>query len=265
MRIRLKKGVALFGAIAGAAIATALIIYNVNQTNSVNVSDMENSGLLGELGEGIEDVLSFKPNPTVVAEADSGDTAASAGVLGTELGEEDQSSVEAGDHKTEAHSDEDTSVNSERKEDSDNSNGTEAESTESENNAEDGAVSGLISSESAKEPVDEEIKTYVDAVPQTRTETVVDEVVVTVEKPVTVVEEVTEEVEKDPVYFYSQTDAAATGELQSERREQEAMAAKQADIERLEAAAKRADGYTDENDWFVPDQDNIGDCVIVFY
>lgn len=49
MRIRLKKGVALFGTIAGAAIATALIVYNVNTGNGLNATDMDESGLFYEL------------------------------------------------------------------------------------------------------------------------------------------------------------------------------------------------------------------------
>ena len=63
MRIRLKKGVALFGTIAGAAIATILIVYNINQDNAVYVSDVDEAGILDLSGlfEGDQPAESTQP------------------------------------------------------------------------------------------------------------------------------------------------------------------------------------------------------------
>ena len=249
MRIRFKKSAVLLGVIAGAAIATALVVYNVNQGDSINVSDMDGSGFLNGLSNDIEGALSGKEDddPTAIADADSGDTAASAGVVEVFFGDETENAAVTTDEKIDDPTGElPVDMLSE---------GADGSSSDTDNKSAD-----------VEEPAEEtgisfQQETYVETIPQVRTETVVDKRVVNVEVPVTVVEEITEDVEADPVYFYSETGAAAAGELTTTRRAQEALAAKQADMERIEAAAKNS---ADE-EWRFPNSDNYGDSFVVLY
>lgn len=272
MRIRAKKGAILLGAIAGAAVATALIVYNVNDGNSVNVSDLEDSGLLSGLAENVEEALNGNTVPAVIADADSGDTAASAGVMGSILDEEAQKNE---DSSIESNSDPATEeaafVNSAGESAHGDRQGGELPPEQS-NTDVDSDLAGeeqyersvSVDGQTSYEQSGKEVRTYVEVIPQTHSETVVDERIVRVEVPVSVVEEITVNVEADPVYFYSETGAAATGEFTTNRRAREALAAKQADMERLEAAAKESSKNTSEGDWKVPDSDSYDDSFIVF-
>ena len=261
----------MFATIAGAAIATALIVYNVNQGNSVNVSDMENSGLLSELGDDVEELLNGKPQPTILAGADSGSTAASAGVMGSEFiddtsAQEDSSLVSSGnageDSKIVSPENTQTTEAAAAVDESQEASDTldTVQNNDGINQTGAAAATTEQSDTIVYESVQEEVRSYVEAVPQTRTETVVDEKTVTVEKPVTVVEEITEEVEADPVFFYSETGNAAVSELTTSRRVQEAEAARQADMERLKAAEES----DSTGDWKVPEEADYDDSFIVF-
>ena len=232
MRIRAKKGAILLGAIAGAAVATALIVYNVNDGNSVNVSDIEDSGLLSGLAENVEEALNGNTVPAVIADADSGDTAASAGVMGSILDEEAQKN-------------EDSSVVS-----------TSDPATEEAafvNNAGESAQRDRQGGELPPEQSNTDVDSDLAGEEQ-------------YERSVSVDGQTSYEQsgEADPVYFYSETGAAATGEFTTTRRAREALAAKQADMERLEAAAKESSKNTSEGDWKVPDSDSYDDSFIVF-
>lgn len=263
MRIRLKKGVTLLGAIAGAAIATALIIYNVNHGNSVNVSDMEDSGLLNGLAEDVEGVLGGSTTPVMIADSDSDTAAVSAGVVGDTIADDVQDkedkTVETDLSVTENPSDENKEFERTYSEDEQDkaidSESPVAGQADQVDDSEDSVVY-----DSARD----EIQTYVEIVPLTHTETVADEKVVEVEVPVSVVEEFTETVEADPVYFYSETGAAAAGEIATNRRTQEALAAKQADMERLETAAKEYEENASDGDWNVPASDFYDDSFTIF-
>lgn len=251
MRIRLKKGVALIGTIAGAAIATALIVVNVNQGNSVNVSEMEGSGLL----DGIEGAFQNQGSgeaqkPTVVADAQGTDAAAAAGVLGDVLAEEDRTDApaqgDAGRGTADAAGTDDTGS------------GETASAHESAGYTE---AAGSVQQPTSA-PAASEVQTYVEAVPQTRTETVVSEKAVTVETPVTVTEQVTEEVEIQSVDFIERSGEAAAQEMTTNRRAQEAQAAYEADQARLKAAALSAT----TSDYAEVTGDDVTDSeFIVFY
>lgn len=260
MRIRLKKGVALIGAIAGAAIATALILYNVNTGNSLNTSDMEGSGIL----EGIESA--FEGNspetgaaqqPAVVADAQGVDAAVAAGALGTAFGDkQEEQSGQSGQNEQ-----------SEQKDTPAAPTGNTGDTAANEAPAQSQGASGQSASESAEAaPVQEQaqqtqtVQTYVEAVPQTRTETVVSEKVVTVETPVTVTEVVPVEVEVVPVDFYGKSEAAAEAQLTTSLREEEAKKAQAADMLRLEAAAG-----TEQNRDYITGDDVSGDSFVIFY
>ena len=256
MRIRLKKGVALIGTIAGAAVATALIVFNVNQGNSVNVSDMEGTGIL----EGIEGAFQQPgageaDKPTVVADAEGTGAAAAAGVLGSAFGEE-QSTVTP----TPSSAESDTTAAASEGNDGTAASGETAPVQESEGYAEAPAVVQGDTSAPAQEA-----QTYVEVVPQTRTETVVSEKAVTVETPVIVTEQVTEQVEVQSVNFIEQSSEAAAQELTTNRRAQEAQAAYEADQERLKAAAEaaRAGDYKEKTGDDLPDVS--GGEFIIFY
>lgn len=264
MRIRLKKGVALAGAIAGAAVATTLIIYNVNQGNSLNTSDIENSGILDELEEalGVEDTA--QTTPPLIADADGSDAAAAAGLLGN--------SFEEGSDAAAVQSESEASVQESTAEavpgsDSGEENAGAVGGQNGQDNvypATETAGNGVVAFE---EPRTEEYDTYVEAVPQTRTETVVNEQRVVVETPVTVTEEITEQVEAEPGDFRAQSFAASADEMTDERRQQEAQAAYVADQERLRAAAEAAGQreYEERTGDDLPENNNSGDAFVIFY
>ena len=272
MRIRAKKGAILLCAIAGAAVVSALIVYNVNHGNSVNVSDIEDSGLLSGLAENVEEALNGNSSSAVIADADSGETAASAGVIGGIFDEEAQKNEESSVASTsdsaveEAASGNNTGESAQQDvqggEIPPEQNITDVDSDLAGAGQYDRSVSS--DGQPSYDQASEEVRTYVEVIPQTRSETIVDERVVRVEVPVSVVEEITVNVEADPVYFYSETGTAAAGELTTTRRAQEALAAKKADMERLEAAAKEAGKNTSEGDWNVPASDSNSDSFIVF-
>lgn len=261
MRIRAKKGAVILGVIAGAAIATALTVYNVNVGNSVNVSDIEDSGLLNGLAENVEEALNGGGTSAVIADANAGDTAASAGVMGDVFGEDAQKNEDGYVAPASDPAEEESAfVNSDDTGEAARQTDTDADSSLTVEEEDDRDVSAV--EQVSNEQEDGEVQTYVEAVPQTRTETVVEEKIVSVEVPVSVVEEITVNEEADPVYFYSETGEAAVNELTTTRRAEEALAAQEADKARVEAAADESNASG--NDWKVPVSDGYDDSFIVF-
>lgn len=251
MRIRFNKGVALFATIAGAAVATAFIVYNIHQGNGHNVSDMEQLGLLGGLSEEVENALDDNDTP-VVADSNSGDAAAFAGVIGDVIGDNTHSGSDVSDEEAPAVTPSEAQDNTGAY---DGNTGGQDQNA-SLNPGEETTAEPAPSLQSGRGTL-----TYTEVIPRDHTETVVEERVVTVERPVTVVDEVTEVTDADPVYFYQQSGKAASGELTTSRRQEELEAAKRADEERLKIAAQNRGDI----DWKVPDEDYTGDMYAEFY
>ena len=256
MRIRLKKGVALVGAIAGAAIATALIIINVNNGGSMNVvSDIEQVGFFEGLSGSMESAPEGESGNPVVADAQSADAAVAAGLLGEEAAGIAQDTDEASSEETQTA----TTTGGET------ADAPSDAAPEGGSAAQSGDVGGKADGEASREAYDSgdasayetvinEVQTYVEAVPETKTETVVEKNIVRVDRPATVTEYVSFEEEADPVYFYEKTSSASAGEFTDARRINEAEAAKAADMKRLEAAGV-------DNDWKLPDSEGL----LIFY
>lgn len=254
MRIRLKKGVALFGTIAGAAVAAILIAYNANQGNFVNISDIDEAGII-DLSGALESGQSpVSPQPSVVADA-SGAAAVAAGLIGGDL--TDSTEVSADDVQSEAH------VSA----DKDSEEGAGAVETGTVYNSEGSSVvSGEDTASSEGFPSDEQgvvytgqVQTYVEVVPRTRTETVVNRRDVTVETPVTVTEQVLVETEVTGD-FHARSDSASSAEISSGRRAEEAAATQDLINKNLEAAADK----TGELDYMTGDMVGRDYDVIVF-
>ena len=262
MRIRLKKGVALFGTIAGAAIATILIVYNVNQDNAVYVSDVDEAGILDLSGLFEGDQPDESTQPVVVAGSSGAEAAAAAGLLGGDLGDNSEESADTG--KTEV------PVSSETDSDNEKASGAMPDGSGDDYRGDTVSVAGgeAVSEESAFSDETEpayrtESQTYVEAVPQTRTETVVDKRYVIVETPVTVTEQVLVETEVKGD-FHSQSDSASAAELNTGRRVEEAAAIQNLINENLSAAANGS-GESDYITGDMVDRDHgydVGDVVV---
>lgn len=182
-----------------------------------------------------------------MADAHSGDAAAAAGVVGDPFGD-DSRKTGAADSENKNEDDKKASVDDARVTDTQSSGGSAAASETGDVSERNAAVdTGRLSSEQ------DAVQSYTEVVPQTRTETVREESVVSVDSPVTVTEQVYEEVDADPVDFAYNAGGAAEGELTTSRRQQEAEAAKAAGWARLEEYAKE----NGNSDWHVPDIDGV--------
>jgi hypothetical protein len=253
MRIRFRKGVALFGTIAGAAVATILIAYNANQGNFVNVSDMEEAGLI-DFGSALESGQTTTSDQPAVVGDSSGVAAVAAGTLGSDLEEKTDAAAEPAEVKTDGNdtAEKDAALGADADVDGD------ADTVSSGDVV---AVYGGGVSEEFEEAYQEGVQTYVEVVPQTRTETVVSERRVTVSTPVTVTEQVSVDTEVIGD-FHARSDLAADAELNTGRRAEEAAAIQETINKNLEAA----EDARGELDYITGDmKKGNDDGLIIFY
>ena len=257
MRIRFKKGVALFGTIAGAAVATILIAYNANQGNFVNVSDVEEAGLISfnDALEGGQTTTSDQP--AIVGDASGTTAAVTAGVLGNDLGDK----TDADDETAEPA---ESGAEEKNPAEEDGASGSDADIKVDTGTDSSGDVMAVYEGGiSAEQDADYEggVSTYVELLPQTRMETVVSERKVTVETPVTVTEQISVDTEVVGD-FHARSDLAADAELNTGRRAEEAAAIQETINENLKAAEENLG----ELDYITGDmKKGNGDGLIIFY